>query len=193
MAGCAVGGSAIIPVAVNAVSHLQGTHLLDLHHAANIPVTRLTGGRWLHAVRLREEPDVRLMNELDVVGDAVDSDPVDGLVGLVKSTKLFNLRLAVAHGGVTGHAEAHGRNRRCRPCGDVSVAEGAVQSEVVHVNSVWKGYRLIGTLAESENAKGETEPGRDEESGYRDGDNCPGEASQAEHPKKEKVLLAGLG
>ena len=72
-----------------------------------------------------EEPDVRLVHELDVVWDPVDSHPVDGPARLERGPQLVNLCVVVTYGLVAGHAQAHGRNRGRGPYGDVPVAKRA--------------------------------------------------------------------
>src|SRR5439155_22272692 len=64
----ALGRRPILAVAVDAVAHVQGPDLLGLAHVCHVAVA---GG----AVEPR--PEVRLVNEVDVIGHAVDADPVD--------------------------------------------------------------------------------------------------------------------
>ena len=64
----AIGRGVILPVTVNAVSHLQVSDLLDHLHAAHVTVARgaVNAGAY-----------VGFMEELNVVGEAVDSFPLN--------------------------------------------------------------------------------------------------------------------
>ena len=109
MADCAVRGHVILPVAIETSSHLQRLTGLLLYHSFSAHVA-VTDGAGLSDVErlgylftvdadfvrnglIGEIPDMRFVDESDVVGKAVDPLPVDGLVRLEGCSNLVDLGL----------------------------------------------------------------------------------------------------
>ena len=107
---------------------------------------------------LREEPDVRLVHELDVVWQSVDSDPIDGLPGLVYLPEFFDFELVIPNRLVAGHAQADRRYGGGGALSYVPVAEGAVKAKLLNVNWMRECDGLIGSLVKSEHGQRQTKP-----------------------------------
>ena len=137
-----------------------------------------------HGPAPREVPEVRLVNEVDVVRHPVDAHPVDGAPSGVEAAELLDLRDATADRLVAGHAKTNCRYGGRGPDRDVPVTERAVEPNLLNVNGMRKGYRLVRGASDphdAENSQWQAEPGRD---GKPDSYNCSdghGETGEAKN------------
>lgn len=182
MARRAVSRRVVVPMTVDAVPHLERPHLLDLGHAPNIPMAQLARPRRA-PVLLREVADMRLMHEVYVIGNAVHANPIDRNSLRVEVAELLNLRQVVAHGRVATHAKPNCRYRRSSARIYVSVAERAVEADVLDVGGMGEGYRLIWPVVEAEGIQRQPKPGRNDERPCAD---AYGEQSRADDSKHAK-------
>jgi hypothetical protein len=81
-------------MAPHAVTHLQGSDLLDLGHGLDLAVADGADLGYLKlafwSVALGKEPDVGFVDETDVVRDAVHPFPIDGLLVLPVRSKFLH-------------------------------------------------------------------------------------------------------
>ena len=140
MTNTAFGGSVVLAVTADAISHVQDAHLAHPLHIANVTVARRT---------FKTGAYVRLVEKAYVVGHSVDSHPIDHL--LVDPGALDVLDRGGGHLGlfpnhfVAEHALLDRGHRRGSPLGYIAVAEHAVDLVVLDVRDVAKGYRLSRT------------------------------------------------
>ena len=111
MACRAVGGGAVVSMAVYAVTHLQRPVLLDCDHRGDVAVTgRAHGGCW-DPILCRKEPYVGLVDEVHVVRDPVHARPVDRQTCRGDFAQFLYLEVVIANRCVACHAQADGRDR----------------------------------------------------------------------------------
>ncbi|MBM2825956.1 MAG: hypothetical protein HW403_20 [Dehalococcoidia bacterium] len=151
MAYSAVGGSrpfAIgrVPVAGDAIAHVQDTHLPDPLHTSHVAVAFLTDT--LHAPKVSlKSSDMGLVNKLDMVRKPVYPNPVNNLLAFPGSPQLQYLRVLCAVCGafyhlVASHALLNGGNSGGGPLSHVAMAELTLNLGVLDVGNVAKGYGL---------------------------------------------------
>ena len=137
----------ILPVAIHTVPHLQVSDLLHHLHTADVTVARgaVNAGAY-----------VGFVEELDVVRNAVDSFPLDGLIILKVISEKFKLlalgkyELFVTQILVAEDALFH-RGYASRPTGvDGAVAEHALDTNFFDVNVVRKVNGLLRGCAHAE-------------------------------------------
>lgn len=148
-------------------------------------MTKLTRPRCA-SVLFREVPDVRLVDEVYVIGHAVYADPVDGNPIRVEVPQLLDLRLFVADRHVTTHAEAYGRDRRGSAFRHVAVTEGAVETQVFDVRRMGERYRLIRAIVYAERIQGQPEPCRNDERSCGEDNNETDDTADAKRAEKDK-------
>lgn len=178
-------------MAIHAVAHLKRPHLPDLGHPAHVTVAKGTGLGGHRSVDCREITDVWLVYKADVVGNAVDANPVDRLVVSVEVAKLLDLGQVVPDGLVARHAEADRRDSGGGALGYVPVAEGTVEPDVDDVHGVREGDGLGGAVVEAKYGQRPAEPGRQYEGYQRNRGNSPNKSSEAQHPKQEGLASGG--
>ena len=138
------------------------------------------------SVLFREVPDVRLVDEIHVIGHAMHADPVDGNPTRVEVSQLLDLRLFVADRHVTTHAEAYSRDRRGSAFRYVAVTEGAVETQVFDVRRMGERYRLIRAIVYAERIQGQSEPCRNDERRRGEDNNESDDTADAKCAKKDE-------
>jgi hypothetical protein len=104
-----------------------------------------------------------VVDELNMVWDFVYSHPFNRAVSFHHSPQLFDCRQVITNDLVTGHAQSSRRNGCSGTLGDIPVAEGAVQAQVLHVARMWEGNRLLRPGVVSKDHR-RAQPGRYDES-----------------------------
>lgn len=84
-----------VTVAGETIAHAHEHFPGDFFHGLNLPVAGLAGD---------SGSDVRPMIEVDVIGQGMDSIPIDDLIGLECSSQLLNARLLGASHRMAVHA-----------------------------------------------------------------------------------------
>ena len=135
--------------------------------------------------------DMDFMDELDMVGKSVNTFPIDGLFIIPGCGKFLDLWFVFASYFMTEHALFHSGDARRGFLGYVSVAEGAVESQLLDVDRVREGYGLSGALGIAE------DDGLSQPRGYDEGDNQDhaheaGEPQESEESEQDQPDL-GLG
>ena len=111
-------------MAVQAPGHLQGRRLKHQRHLIHLPVARRTAHALGH---------VNAVIEINVVGQAVYTDPVNGLIGAITLSDRLQIACAVKQHGMTVHAGFGGRNACRRRELDTRVAVSAINAVVTHM------------------------------------------------------------
>ena len=140
----AIGRGIILPVTVNAVSHLQVSDLLDYLHAAHITVARgaVNAGAY-----------VGFMEELNVVGEAVDSFPLNRVSVIEVRPKEFQFlapgkdELLIAQILVAEETLLNGRYAGGSAGIDCAVTEHALDADFFDMYVVGKVDGLLGSGA----------------------------------------------
>ena len=143
----AVRRGVILPVAVHAIPHLQVSHLLHHLHTADVTVARgaVNAGAY-----------VGFVEELDVVGNAVDSFPLDGLIILKVISEKFKFfalgkyELFVTQVFVAEDALFHGGYASRATGVDGAVTEHALDADFFDVNVVGEVDWLLWGCAHAE-------------------------------------------
>ena len=105
MAGIAGSVGFILPVTGDAVPHVQSSGLIDSFHTFHWAVTGLAFDAF---------ENVELVAEIDKIRHFVNSNPLDGMAGLIFLPQLDNMCFAGSYNIMTSHADIHGRHRGMR-------------------------------------------------------------------------------
>ena len=140
MAHRAVADDLPLEVAGDAETHVVDVvHLVDLRHAAHVPVARGARGG-------AERLDVALVREVGVAREVVHPHPLDGLLVVPGLAQLLDLGLgravASGHHQVAAHARLHGRDARLGRDRHRVVAVLALDLELTRVDVVAEEDRL---------------------------------------------------
>ena len=140
----AIGRGIILPVTVNAVSHLQVSDLLDYLHAAHVTVAGGTVNAGAY---------VGFMEELNVVGEAVDSFPLNRVAVIEVRPEEFQFHapredeLLIAQVLVAEETLLNGRYSGGSAGIDSAVTEHALDADFFDMYVVGKVDGLLGSGA----------------------------------------------
>lgn len=177
-------------MAVHAIAHLERSNLAHLVGRGDVSVAGRTDGLRLDALRPSEKSYVSLVHKTDVVGNPVDSHPVDGTAALTIVTKLLDLGESVADSLVACETETGGRYRGRGAFGHVSMAERAVHAQVGYVSDVRECYGLVRPFVTEHNRS--AEPGRDYEYQNKGYTGQRAEAQHTESTQLQHLALVGF-
>ena len=113
-----------IAMAVQAPRHLQRRRLKHQRHLIHLPVARRTAHTLGH---------VNAVIEINVVGQAVYTDPLNGLIGAITLSDRLQVARAVKKHGMTVHACFGRWNARRRGKLDARMAVSAINPVVTHM------------------------------------------------------------
>ena len=180
-------------MAIDAVAHFEITHLLDNFHVRHVAVARRAGNPVLN---------MRRVYELNVIGNPVHPDPIDGLrittfveefcelhgCGIAVRSRTVNLAEVMAEQALSDR-----RNRRCLVGTHLAVAELAVDTCFRYVRGVWECNGLRGAIAEAENRRRGTPPRLENEITDHCDDQRDAEPNHGHHNFDESVVVHDLG
>ena len=151
-------------VAVEAPRHALRLVLVDNLHFIHRAVAAVATHATVHVHR---------MVEIGVVWNLVDADPVDGLAGFPALAHGGELRTVGLDLSVARHAGLGSRDIRVRSDFDEAVAVTAIHAELLNVNHVGEGNRLVRLVADprvfgSELIGEPASNGRDQRTGAND-------------------------
>jgi len=133
MTGVTRSRSVVLPMAGDAISHIQSAGLKDSLHGFYRSVAGLTFYAFGHML---------LMAEVNKIWHVVDPNPLDRTTGFVFLAKFYHLSLACGHYVVASHADVHGRNGCMGGAFGMSVAVQTGNLVVSGVDFVAKRDRL---------------------------------------------------
>ena len=121
-------GEIAIAMAVDAIAHLEVPDLFSDLHTSDIAMADRTDLRGGCVVLLGKEKDMRVMDEVNMIWKAVDTDPVDGEIVLEGEINFLNLGTILGNDLMAEVALLHSRQHCCWSGGDTPVAELAVDA-----------------------------------------------------------------